>query len=699
MRVLVSMFAPIYWNTAFQTEHTQNGFSVSGGVFRLESQLEFDTGEILKLTHVVRGVDAEGVLVVDLVINGFIPASLSGSELHLQDFDESYVQMGPGQIYSWSSQRHLLDTVPLTVRCNHSLMYESGPERQGSLLQLLRVSDINSVYSSFTLSVQFQMKVQLLAPEGGGETCPKGFVLDEASYCADEDECALDSVCSHSCSNVIGGFTCSCPSGFSISVNSNSCQDECVQGSHSCHWMQRCVNTVGRYRCEAQCGTGFKPSSKGDSCEDVDECVESSVSPCQHQCVNTLGSFRCVCRSGFKPHGHRCIDINECLQSVCAGNQDCRNTDGGYQCFEICPSGTIQSESGVCSDIDECEDGSHSCRYTQICQNTHGGFVCVCPRGFRSQGVGRPCADIDECVQIPSPCVHLCRNVPGSFRCVCPAGSVLLGDGRSCASLDRGRISTNRTRPWTRLRPQLLSTQNRPFLTRTQSESQGPIQQTMHSCAPGFILKNHICVDVDECVVRKPCQHQCRNTDGSFQCFCPTGFRILPNGRNCQDVDECTEQKVRCGPSQMCFNTRGSYQCLDTPCPASYERGGSPGTCYKPCSPNCAAGVPLILQYKLLTLPLGIPAQHNVIRLSAFSEAGFLQERTSFTILEQIGEVKGQHFGIKSQDGRGIIFTTRSLNHSGLVRLRVEATTLSQHGRITHQSIFIIYISISTFPF
>ncbi|XP_066537263.1 complement component C1q receptor-like [Hoplias malabaricus] len=114
--------------------------------------------------------------------------------------------------------------------------------------------------------------------------------------------------------------------------------------------MQRCVNTVGRYRCEAQCGTGFKPSSKGDSCEDVDECVESSVSPCQHQCVNTLGSFRCVCRSGFKPHGHRCIDINECLQSVCAGNQDCRNTDGGYQCFEICPSGTIQSESGVCSD-------------------------------------------------------------------------------------------------------------------------------------------------------------------------------------------------------------------------------------------------------------------------------------------------------------------------------------------------------------
>lgn len=41
-------------------------------------------GEIIKLTHVARGVDAEGVLLVDMVINGFIPPSLSSSLLHLQ---------------------------------------------------------------------------------------------------------------------------------------------------------------------------------------------------------------------------------------------------------------------------------------------------------------------------------------------------------------------------------------------------------------------------------------------------------------------------------------------------------------------------------------------------------------------------------------------------------------------------------------
>ncbi|KAL7827239.1 hypothetical protein SRHO_G00329570 [Serrasalmus rhombeus] len=702
MRVLVSVFAPVYWTTVLQTAETQNGFSVSHGHFRQESQLEFETGEILKLTHVARGVDAEGVLLVDMVINGFIPSSLSSSWLSLQDFDESYVQTGSGQLYAWSSQNHLQDGVPVTLRCNHSLLYEGPAERQGALLQLVRLTDISGTYSLFSLSLHFQMTASLVVPEGGGETCPKGFVLDTASYCADEDECAVDSGCSHSCTNIMGGFTCTCPSGFSISTHSNTCQDidECAEGSHMCHSNQQCVNTVGRYRCQAQCGPGFKPSSAGSSCEDVDECQESSVSPCQHQCFNTLGSFRCACRPGYQLVGHRCLDVNECLQSVCPVNQQCRNTEGGYQCFESCPAGMTQSESGVCSDVDECEDGSHACRYSQICQNTLGGYTCVCPRGFRSQGVGRPCADIDECVQTPSPCAYQCRNVPGSFRCVCPPGTVLLGDGRSCAGLERGRIVTNGTRYHTRLRPQLVSTLGRPFLTQFQAERQGPLHGPRNSCPTGFTNKDGTCVDVDECVFRKPCQHECRNTAGSFQCLCPSGYQLLPNGRTCQDIDECTEKRVQCGPNQMCFNTRGGYQCLDTPCPASYQRGGSPGTCYRPCSPNCAAGAsPLLLQYKLLTLPLGIPAQHNVIRLTAFSEAGVLQERTSFTILEQGGEIEDQPFGIKDEAGRGIIFTMRTLDHPGLVRLRVQATTLSEHGRITYQSIFIIYISISMYPY
>lgn len=41
--------------------------------------------------------------------------------------------------------------------------------------------------------------------------------------------------------------------------------------------------------------------------------------------------------------------------------------------------------------MDECRDGTHQCRYNQICENTRGSYHCTCPRGYRSQGVGRPC--------------------------------------------------------------------------------------------------------------------------------------------------------------------------------------------------------------------------------------------------------------------------------------------------------------------
>ncbi|XP_067377843.1 hemicentin-1 isoform X1 [Channa argus] len=700
LRVLVPVFAPIYWTTVLQNGAARNGFSFTQGQFRQESQLEFETGEILRLTNVARGPDSEGVLLIDIVINGFVPPSLLSSHLSLQEFDESYVQTGRGQLYSWSSQTHQRGGNPMVLRCNHTIIYEGQEERQGPLLQLLRVSDMDSTYNMFTLTLDFYITTRLLIPDGFTDTCPKGFILDTASYCADEDECVLQSPCSHSCNNIMGGFSCACPSGFTISTETNTCQDidECSQGSHMCHYNQQCVNTVGTYRCQTKCGPGFKPSITGTSCEDVDECQESALSPCQHQCLNTLGSYRCICHPGYQLSGHRCIDINECIRNVCPAHQQCRNTEGGYQCFDSCSAGMTKAENGACVDIDECQDGSHMCRYTQICQNTVGGYGCVCPRGYRSQGVGLPCLDIDECLQTPNPCAYQCRNVPGSFRCLCPPGTVLLGDGRSCAGLERGQTFTNATRIRARLRPQLVSSLSRPILSR----SHGVSRITRQSCPAGYTNRDGTCVDVDECKLRKPCQHECQNTIGSFQCLCPPGYQLLPNGRSCKDIDECVEQRIQCGHNQMCFNTRGGYQCLDTPCPASYQSGGSPGTCYRPCSMDCATGgTSLLLQYKLLTLPRGIPPNHNVVRLSAFSESGILQERTSFIILEQESErgVPGRVFGIRDEAGRGIIFTLQALDTPGLVQLKVQATTISLQGRITYQSIFIIYISISAYPY
>ena len=60
-------------------------------------------GERLEMTHVARGVDAEGTLIVDVVMSGQLPQLPSPVQLHVLPYNEQYIQTGPGQ-----SVRHLL---------------------------------------------------------------------------------------------------------------------------------------------------------------------------------------------------------------------------------------------------------------------------------------------------------------------------------------------------------------------------------------------------------------------------------------------------------------------------------------------------------------------------------------------------------------------------------------------------------------
>lgn len=81
-----------------------------------------------------------------------------------QEFDESYVQTGQGQLYSWSSQTHQRGGKPMVLRCNHTIIYEGQEERQGPVLQLLKVSGMSSVYNMFTLTLDFHITSKLLIP-------------------------------------------------------------------------------------------------------------------------------------------------------------------------------------------------------------------------------------------------------------------------------------------------------------------------------------------------------------------------------------------------------------------------------------------------------------------------------------------------------------------------------------------------------
>ena len=76
-----------------------------------------------------------------------------------------------------------------------------------------------------------------------------------------------------------------------------------------------CVCHVGfagnGYSCRIKCRAGFEPSSDGNTCVDVNECLDPYV--CNHsklnaECLNQDGTFSCVCPNGFDDFGDACLE-------------------------------------------------------------------------------------------------------------------------------------------------------------------------------------------------------------------------------------------------------------------------------------------------------------------------------------------------------------------------------------------------------
>ena len=83
------------------------------------------------------------------------------------------------------------------------------------------------------------------------------------------------------------------------------------------------------------------------------------------------------------------------------------------------------------------------------------------------------------------------------------------------------------------------------------------------ACDAGYGLTlleaEEACHDIDECKQDVAiCQGQrCRNTLGSYECYCSEGFVSGADGNTCVDVDECSNNPCE----HNCTNTMGSYSC------------------------------------------------------------------------------------------------------------------------------------------
>ena len=203
-----------------------------------------------------------------------------------------------------------------------------------------------------------------------------------------------------------------------------------------------CTNVVGTYVCT--CPSGFSSPPTGGTCADIDEC--SAGTPCGTvagtSCGNRVGGYICTCPRGFSApaSGGMCSDVDECAMGAPCGTVSgttCSNTTGGYSC--TCPAGYAFDDT-TCVDVNECATGTPCGSDAVACANTAGSYACTCNAGYAAPAFGGSCTHINECVASP-PCgrpiaTDGCTDTPGSYVCSCKTNYDAPPNGGTCQLTD-----------------------------------------------------------------------------------------------------------------------------------------------------------------------------------------------------------------------------------------------------------------------
>ena len=219
--------------------------------------------------------------------------------------------------------------------------------------------------------------------------------------------------------NILLAKLCQCFTRVMRRLSCVSVEDSCINASCS-HTCRPNPLSDGIYQCE--CPVGYKlEDGDNHNCQDIYECEDES-DVCDQECRDTEGSYQCWCRPGYKEINQgECEDIDECTNSGHDCEQVCLNTIGSFLCscndtYRLGPDGKH------CVDYIKCvSDDDHTCDEPHmVCVNDAGDYHCICSSGFNYDG--NRCQDVDECASGDHDCDQVCNNAQGGFICSCEKG-------------------------------------------------------------------------------------------------------------------------------------------------------------------------------------------------------------------------------------------------------------------------------------
>ena len=113
-------------------------------------------------------------------------------------------------------------------------------------------------------------------------------------------------------------------------------------------------------------------------------------------CTNAVGSFTCSFKSGYARNGTLCTDIDECVDGthICHSGRECVLML--WACLPAHVHSVYARNGTLCTDFDKCADGTHNCDPGPATySNNVGSFTSACKSGYT--GNGTLCTDTEKC--------------------------------------------------------------------------------------------------------------------------------------------------------------------------------------------------------------------------------------------------------------------------------------------------------------